>query len=124
MRKYKAVVLTIQVFCLLLLIMSGLLERGVTQVAYCFTAFSLSFLLIAFGEAGLRYEKVDIPAMAVVVFEGCISGLFIGAAITGMKMGGDTLRGFSTLLAVYGLATDLAIIERVVTRVKIQRWRP
>lgn len=90
-----------------------------TQVAYCFTAFSSPFLLLEFGEQAFFQEDGFWSAAGVFIAECLISFIFVGAMITGMKMGTASLWGFGTLLFVYCLAAVLSIAERVVTRAKI-----
>jgi len=119
MRKYKAIVGAIQAFCILLLIISKYLEPGVTQIAYCFTVFTSPFLLLAFGEQAFFQEGGFWSSAAVFIAEFLISFVFVGAMITGMKMGTASLRGFGSLLFVYCLAAVLSIAERVATRAKI-----
>jgi len=118
MRKYKAIVMTIQVFCILLLVLSKHLEPGVNQLAYCFTAFSSPFLLLAFGEQAFFQEDGFWSSAFIFVAEFLISFVFVGAMITGMKMGDASLRGFGTLLLGYCLAAILSVAERVATRAK------
>ena len=113
MRKYKGVILSIQMFCVLLLIISKYLEPGVTQIAYCFTAFSSPVLLLAYGEDTFFSENTCWQAMAVFVAEFLISFLFVGAMITGMRMNGGTIDGFGVLLIAYAAAFILAIADRI-----------
>ena len=100
----------------MLLITSKYLEPSVTQVAYCFTAFSSPFLLLAFGEHAFFQEEGFWSAAGVFIAEFLISFIFVGAMITGMKMGAAALRGFGTLLFAYCLAAVLSIAERIATR--------
>ena len=109
MRKYKGVILSIQIFCVLLLIISKYLEPGVTQIAYCFTAFSSPFLLLAYGEDVLFSEVTCWAAMATFVAEFLISFLFVGAMITGMRMGSVANEVFGLLLFAYLLSTVFSV---------------
>ena len=118
MKKYKGAILSIQIFCVLLLILSKYIEPGVTQVAYCFTAFSSPFLLLAYGEDTFFSDATWWPAMAVFIAEFLISFLFVGAMITGMRTAAST-KGFGTLLLCYGLATVLTITERAALKSKV-----
>lgn len=116
MRKYKGLYFAVQVFAILLLVMSKYLDNGIVQVAYCYTAFSAPFLLLAFGEAAFFSDGRWIANAAVFLVEFLISFVFIGAMITGMQWGSDALRGFGTLLLGYCIAAGLSIVERIATR--------
>lgn len=120
MRKHKNIIMALQAFCILLLIMSNYLETSITQVAYCFTVFTSPFLLFAFGEVAFLNEKNYLAATGAVVFEACISILFVGTMVTGMKMDAGDFLLFSRLLLVYSIATILSIFERLATRVRVQ----
>ena len=114
MRKRKGVVLAIQMFCVLLLILSEYLELCTAQLAYCFTVFSSPFLLLAFGEAVFLGKKGYRLAGVVLSTELLISLAFVGTMITGMKMGAVAFRGFGTLLFAYVLTVVLSIAVRMV----------
>lgn len=118
MRKNKSIVLAIQLFSILLLFMSTYLETSITQVAYCFAVFISPFLLLEYGKIAFFHEKLDYLAAGIVVFEACISILFIGAMIAGLKLYTDSLLGFRRLLFVYGLSVLLSICECVSVKVK------
>ena len=109
MKKYKGAILAIQIFCVLLLISSKYIEPGVTQVAYCFTAFSSPFLLLAYGEDAFFSDATWWPAMAVFIAEFLISFLFVGAMITGMRMGSVANEVFGLLLFAYLLSTVFSV---------------
>ena len=118
MRKRKKTVMVIQVVCILILIVSKYLESSITQLAYCLTAFSSPFLMLSFGKVAFYDEKGYRTATLVFIVEFLISFFFVGAMITGMKMGVAALRGFGTLLLGYCLAAILSIVECVASRTK------
>lgn len=112
MKKYKNVILFIQAFCLLLLLISSYLENGLVQLAYCFTIFSVPFLIIAFAEDVLFGERVNSLAAVSLTAELLITVIFVGASVKGMQMGGEATKGFAILLLFFVLAGVFAVVER------------
>ena len=113
MKKYKTIILFAQMFCLLVLLLSAYLDSALVQLAYCFTVFSVPFLVISFAEVVLFSEKVKHFDAATLVAELLIAVLFLEAAVKGMQMGGAAARGFSTLLLFFIISCVFATVERL-----------
>ena len=111
MKKYKSIVLSIQLFCVILLIMSTYLERSLTQLAYCFVVFSSPFLLFSFGEEVRFSAKENWAASAILAVETALSLLFVGGSIYGMTMGEEEFHGFGRLLLCYCVAAVIPMAE-------------